>query len=88
MIEKSQSSNSKLQAVFKICRDLGEGAQSAPGLDKVKPKREKEKGNALICPTSAHSPNPVCAIGVRPADGGFAHVYICMGGRSYVYGWA
>ena len=28
--EKSQSSNSKLQAVFKICCDLGEGAQSAP----------------------------------------------------------
>ena len=28
--EKSQSSNSKLQTVLKMCCDLGEGAQSAP----------------------------------------------------------
>ena len=34
--EKPQSSNSKLQAVLKICCDLGEGHKVPPGLDRVK----------------------------------------------------
>ena len=45
--ERSQSRNSKLQAILKIFYDVCKGAQSAPGLDRVKLNTLSQKGKIL-----------------------------------------